>query len=188
MSDRGSEYGAANAHAQAYFCIWLTGLSGAGKTTLARALEGRLTQLGKRAYIIDGDIVRRGLSSDLGYQQADRSENVRRVAHVARMMVDAGLIVIVALISPRLQDRDFARSCFKATEFIEVFVDTPIDVCEARDPKGLYRRARSSQQSMMTGVDLPYEEPLAPEFHLTQKPCDLWVEELVDGLERRNLI
>lgn len=178
----------AKAEGQVSFCLWLTGLSGAGKTTLAYAFERCLSQLGKRAFVIDGDIVRQGLSSDLGYDEASRSENVRRVAHVARMMVDTGLIVIVALISPRLRDRELARSCFRAGEFVEVFLDTPIAICEARDEKGLYRRARSGQCAKMVGIDLPYETPVSPEFHLSDKALSLQVAELVEGLERRNLI
>jgi len=156
-------------------CIWLTGLSGAGKSTLANLLEQRLHQLGRHTYVLDGDNVRHGLNSDLGFDAMSRSENVRRVARVAQLMVDAGLIVVVSLISPLRQQREQARALFGPDEFIEVFVDTPLAVCEQRDVKGLYVRARQGVLPQFTGIDSPYETPLAPEIHLR---CDLlepWV-------------
>lgn len=151
---------------QKAMCIWFTGLSGAGKSTLANLLEQRLTELGKHTYLLDGDNVRHGLNRDLGFSNADRSENIRRVAEVSRLMVDAGLIVIVAFISPFMAERNFARSLFEAGQFIEVFVDTPIDICEKRDTKGLYERARRGELKQFTGIDSPYEAPSSPEIRI----------------------
>jgi len=146
--------------------IWLTGLSGAGKSTIAYRLEQRLHGAGIRAYLLDGDTLRRGLNQDLGFSRPDRAENVRRVSEVAWLMVDAGLIAIVALISPFAEERRLARGRFSAGEFIEVFVDTPLEVAESRDPKGLYRRARAGELKDFTGIDSPYEPPNAPELRL----------------------
>jgi bifunctional enzyme CysN/CysC len=155
---------ALNGHRSAV--VWLTGLSGAGKSTVANRLEQRLHALGKRTYLLDGDNVRHGLNKDLGFTAADRVENVRRIAEVARLMVDAGLIVITALISPFRAERRMARALFATGEFVEVFVDVPLAVAESRDPKGLYRRARSGELKNFTGIDSPYEPPEAPELHL----------------------
>lgn len=147
-------------------CIWLTGLSGAGKSTLANLLEQQLHALGQHTYLLDGDNVRHGLCADLGFSHADRTENVRRVAHVARLMVDAGLVVVVSLISPFEQERQAARSLFAPGEFVEVFVDTDLSVCEQRDAKGLYAKARRGELPLFTGIDSPYEAPDSPEIHL----------------------
>lgn len=147
-------------------CLWLTGLSGAGKTTLARALELQLHQHGKHVYVLDGDNVRHGLNRDLGFSSADREENIRRVAEVARLMVDAGLIVIVAFISPFRAQRESARALFDSGDFVEVFVDAPFSACEARDTKGLYAKARQGLVRDFTGLDSPYEPPVSPELHL----------------------
>jgi adenylyl-sulfate kinase len=144
--------------------LWLTGLSGAGKSTIARCLEERLRARGQRVALLDGDEVRQGLNKDLGFSAADRAESVRRVGEVSRLMVAAELTVIVALISPFRADRDAARALFKPGQFVEVFVDTPLAVAEARDPKGLYRRARQGQLLGFTGVDSPYEVPLRAEI------------------------
>jgi len=151
---------------QAPRCIWLTGLSGSGKSTLANLLEQRLHQDGRHTYVLDGDNLRHGLNRDLGFTEADRVENIRRVAQVARLMVDAGLIVLVSLISPYRADRAMARSLFKAGEFVEVFVDAPLATCEQRDAKGLYAKARRGELKNFTGIDSPYEAPLEPEIHL----------------------
>ncbi len=139
--------------------IWFTGLSGSGKSTLANALEKALHQQGRRTYILDGDNIRQGLNRDLGFTEADRVENIRRVAEVARLMMDAGLIVMTAFISPFRRERDMARQVIGADHMIEVYVNTPLDICEQRDPKGLYRKARSGQLPNMTGIDSPYEPP-----------------------------
>jgi bifunctional enzyme CysN/CysC len=147
-------------------CVWFTGLSGSGKSTLASLLEKRLHAQGQHTYVLDGDNVRHGLNRDLGFTEADRAENVRRVAEVARLMVDAGLVVIVAFISPFRAERDFARSLFTPDEFMEVFVDTSLAECEKRDPKGLYALARAGKIPNFTGISSPYEAPTAPELHI----------------------
>lgn len=145
-------------------CVWLTGLPSAGKSTIANGLELELAEAGALTYVLDGDNLRHGLNKDLGFSKADRSENVRRVAEVARLMVDAGLIVIVSVISPFAKNRDSARMLFPKGQFIEVFVDTSLETCERRDPKGLYRKARTGEISDFTGIDSPYEVPLNPEI------------------------
>jgi len=146
--------------------VWLTGLSGAGKSTIADRLEQKLHAFGSHTYLLDGDNLRHGLNRDLGFTDADRVENVRRVAEVAKLMADAGLIVIVSLISPFRAERRMARDLMEDGEFVEVFVDTPIGVCEERDPKGLYRKARAGELANFTGIDSPYEAPEDPEVVL----------------------
>jgi bifunctional enzyme CysN/CysC len=146
--------------------VWLTGLSGSGKSTVAGAVATQLTARGALSYTLDGDNLRHGLNGDLGFSVADRTENVRRVGEVARLFADAGVIALVPLISPYRSGRDDARALHAAAslEFLEVFVDTPVDVCEQRDPKGLYARARAGELTAFTGIDDPYEPPLAPEL------------------------
>ena len=146
--------------------IWLTGLSGSGKSTIADVLEKKLFALGYKTYTLDGDNVRHGLSNDLGFTEADRVENIRRIAEVAKLMADAGLIVITAFISPFIAERDYARQIIADEEFLEVFVDTPLEICEARDPKGLYAKARSGQLVNFTGIDSEYQQPTNPEIVL----------------------
>ncbi len=146
--------------------IWLTGFSGAGKSTIANIVERKLHRLGRHTYLLDGDNVRHGLNKDLGFTDADRVENIRRTAEVASLMVDAGLIVVASFISPFRAERDFARSCVRPGEFIEVFVDTPLAVAEARDPKGLFKKARRGELFNFTGVDSPYEPPTDPELRI----------------------
>lgn len=163
-------------------CVWFTGLSGAGKSTLANLLENRLMAAGKHSYLLDGDNLRHGLNRDLGFTQADRMENIRRVAEVAKLMTDAGLIVLVSLISPFRADRAFARSLFDGQEFVEVFVDTPLQECERRDAKGLYAKARRGELKNFTGIDSPYEPPLAPELHLTVDSPEHGVEHILQAL------
>ena len=147
-------------------CLWFTGLSGSGKSTIANLVEKRLYAAGKHTYLLDGDNVRHGLNRDLGFTDADRVENIRRVAEVARLMVDAGLIVLVSFISPFRSERASARSRFAPGDFIEIFVDTPLAICEARDPKGLYKKARSGALKNFTGLDSPYEPPSDPELRI----------------------
>jgi bifunctional enzyme CysN/CysC len=147
-------------------CLWFTGLSGSGKSTIANLLEKRLFAAGKHTYLLDGDNVRHGLNRDLGFTEVDRVENIRRVTEIAKLFVDAGLIVIVSFISPYRAERRYARSQFAPGEFIEVFVDTPLEECERRDPKGLYHKARSGELVNFTGVDSEYEAPESPEIRL----------------------
>ena len=146
--------------------VWFTGLSGSGKSTIANALEKKLLALGRHSYLLDGDNVRHGLNRDLGFTAADRVENIRRIGEVARLMVDAGLIVLTAFISPYRAERQMARALFEDGEFIEVYVDTPLDIAERRDVKGLYRKARRGELKNFTGIDAPYEAPAAPELRL----------------------
>jgi len=163
-------------------CLWLTGLPASGKSTIADLLEKRLHAEGHHTYLLDGDNVRHGLNRDLGFTEADRVENIRRVAEVARLMVDAGLIVIVSFISPFRSERAFARGLFASGDFNEIFVDASIEVCAARDPKGLYARAMRGQLRNFTGIDSPYEQPENPDLHLdTEK---LGPEECVESILR----
>ena len=157
-------------------CLWFTGLSGAGKSTIANLVEKKLLAMGQHTYLLDGDNIRHGLNKDLGFTDEDRVENIRRVAEVARLMTDAGLIVLVSFISPFRAERDMARSLFAPGEFLEVFVDTPLAVAEARDVKGLYAKARRGELRNFTGIDSPYEAPEAPELRLDaagQEPATL---------------
>jgi len=144
--------------------VWMTGLSGAGKSTLAMGLERALAAQGYAAYVLDGDNLRHGLNADLGFDPDDRRENVRRTGEVAALFADAGLVCIVALISPYRDHRERARAAAGGAQFLEVFVDAPLAVCESRDPKGLYRRARAHELQEFTGVDAPYEVPVAPDL------------------------
>ncbi|MEW9582802.1 adenylyl-sulfate kinase [Paraburkholderia sp. DGU8] len=155
--------------------VWLTGLSGAGKSTIAFELEAQLVSLGHACYVLDGDNIRHGLASDLGFERQDRRENIRRVAHVAQLMNDAGLIVITALISPMREDRAMARSIIGHDKFIETHLFAPLEICVERDPKGLYAKARSGAIASFTGVSAPYEAPLDPELRIdtaTQSPAE----------------
>ncbi|WGZ96034.1 MAG: adenylyl-sulfate kinase [Candidatus Thiothrix putei] len=161
------------------FVLWLTGLSGSGKSTLADALECRLYEMGFRTYLLDGDNVRHGLSKDLGFSDADRVENIRRIGEAAKLMVDAGLIVITAFISPFRADRQMVRDMLEPGEFMELYMDVPLEICEERDPKGLYQKARAGQIKYFTGIDSPYEAPLAPE--LTATP-DVSIHEEVERI------
>lgn len=152
--------------------VWFTGLSGSGKSTVAAAAERLLVGAGRPAYLLDGDNVRHGLNADLGFSDADRAENVRRVGEVARLLADAGVVTLVPVISPFRAGREAARAAHEVAglRFVEVFVDTPIDECERRDPKGLYARARAGELTGLTGIDSPYELPGSPELRLV--PAD----------------
>ena len=167
--------------------VWLTGLSGAGKSTIANLIEGELHDRGHHTYLLDGDNVRHGLNSDLGFTEADRVENIRRVAEVAHLMVDAGLIVLVSFITPFRAERRMARSLFEPDEFLEVFVETPLAVAEARDPKGLYRKARRGELANFTGIDSPYEIPEEPDItvHTTELSAREAAQKVIGELEAR---
>ncbi|MCA9632598.1 MAG: adenylyl-sulfate kinase, partial [Myxococcales bacterium] len=156
----------ASLHRNRGAAVWLTGLPASGKSTLARALERRLVERGVFAYVLDGDNLRHGLNRDLGFSPADRQENIRRVGEVTALFVDAGAVVISAFISPYRADRDRVRGLLQVGEFLEVHVAAPLEVCEARDPKGLYAKARAGGLANFTGIDAPYEPPSAPELVL----------------------
>jgi len=160
--------------------LWFTGLSGSGKSTIANALEQRLAELGYHTYLLDGDNVRHGLNRDLGFSDADRMENIRRIGEVSKLFVDAGLLVLTAFISPFQADRQLVRQLHKDREFIEIFVDTPLAVCEQRDPKGLYLKARSGAIKHFTGIDSAYEPPIAAEVHL--KTAEMNIDSCVSAI------
>lgn len=170
--------------------IWFTGLSGAGKSTLANALERALFDLGRHCYLLDGDNVRHGLNGDLGFSDADRVENIRRIGEAAKLFVDAGLIVMTAFISPFRAERDMARKLLDDGEFIEVFVATSLDVCESRDPKGLYKKARAGEIANFTGIDSAYEAPEAPDLVVDTGTLSVEqsVQRLIDYLVARGII
>jgi adenylylsulfate kinase len=151
--------------------VWFTGLSASGKSTIAFTAEHELIRRGRLCFVLDGDNVRHGLNKNLGFSAADRAENIRRIGEVGKLFVDAGLIAMTAFISPYRADRDIARRLLADGEFIEVFVDTPIGVCEERDPKGLYKKARAGELKGFTGIDDPYEPPLKPELVIDNSRC-----------------
>lgn len=169
--------------------VWFTGLSGSGKSTLAGALEQALHARGVHTYLLDGDNTRHGLCQDLSFSDQDRHENIRRVGEVSALMTDAGLMVLAAFISPHRSERQSVRDKLPEGRFIEVFVDTALDVCEARDPKGLYKKARAGDITQFTGIDAAYEAPEAPELRLEgHQPVDVLVTRLIDTLTTRGLI
>ncbi|ENM3927221.1 adenylyl-sulfate kinase [Vibrio cholerae] len=170
--------------------LWFTGLSGAGKSTVAGALENRLAALGYHTYLLDGDNVRHGLCSDLGFSEQDRRENIRRIGELAKLMADAGLIVLTAFISPHRAERQMVRDLLPNGEFLEVYVNTSLDVCEARDPKGLYKKARAGEIRQFTGIDSTYEAPLNPDIDLPagEKSVDELVAQCLQALAERNII
>ncbi|MFN7986025.1 MAG: adenylyl-sulfate kinase [Thermoanaerobaculia bacterium] len=169
--------------------VWLTGLSGSGKSTVARALEARLAALGVASYVLDGDGLRTGLNAGLGFSDADRRENVRRAAEVAAILRDAGLVAIVSLISPHADERRRARELVGPERFVEAFLDAPLEVCEGRDPKGLYRRARSGEIPSFTGVSASYEPPPRPDVVLrtAEEGVEACASRLLDALRGRGL-
>ncbi len=170
--------------------VWLTGLSGAGKTTIARELDRRLFNQGRTCFVLDGDEVRRGLTQGLGFSVQDRRENIRRCAQVAHLMNEAGLLVIAAFISPYQVDRRMAREIIGEERFLEVFVDAPLEICEARDVKGLYKRARAGEIPAFTGISDPYEAPVAPDLRLPTHSidCNAAVELTLETLEQRGVL
>jgi adenylylsulfate kinase len=170
--------------------IWFTGLSGAGKSTVANALDDMLFQHQKHTYLLDGDNVRHGLNKDLGFSDTDRIENIRRIGEVGRLFVDSGLIVLSAFISPFRSDRQMVRSLFPVGEFIEVFVDTDLAVCEERDPKGLYKKARKGEIKHFTGIDSAYEAPSAAELTIDagNVPADECAQRIFNYLKERGYI
>jgi bifunctional enzyme CysN/CysC len=170
--------------------LWFTGLSGAGKSSIANAVAKKLYLQGRAAFVLDGDNIRHGLNRDLGFTDADRVENIRRVAEVARLMVDAGLIVIASFIAPFRRERDFARSLVEPGEFFEVFVDVPLAVAESRDVKGLYGKARRGELPNFTGIDSPYEAPPSPEVHLhsDRMSIDEAADSVLEVLRRQGVL
>lgn len=177
-----------NGHGSAI--LWFTGLSGAGKSTLAHAVEERLHQLGCRTYVLDGDNVRHGLCGDLGFSAQDRTENIRRIGEVAKLMIDAGVITLTAFISPFRADRERVRGMVMHGEFIEIYCHCPVEVCETRDVKGLYQRARAGEVKDFTGISSPYEAPLNPELAVdtATQPLDVCVTQVLDHLRGRGLL
>ena len=170
--------------------VWFTGLSGSGKSTIARCVEHLLLERHIPTYVLDGDNIRFGLNKDLGFSPADRTENIRRIGEVAKLFADASSVTLTAFISPYRADRDQVRALVPAGEFIEVFIDTPLDVAESRDPKGLYRKARRGELKNFTGVDSPYEVPEHPELRLdtTRQTAEDCAEAILHHLERVEIL
>ncbi|HEC16307.1 MAG TPA: adenylyl-sulfate kinase [Sedimenticola sp.] len=170
--------------------LWFTGLSGSGKSTLAHAVEDRLYNMGIRTFVLDGDNVRHGLCSDLGFSDADRTENIRRIGELAKLFLEAGIVVLTAFISPFRQDRELARSVAPHGDFYELFCDAPLEVCESRDVKGLYAKARAGVIPQFTGISSPYEEPEAPELHVDTGGTSLeeCVDQVIELLRTRGVI
>lgn len=170
--------------------LWFTGLSGSGKSTIANALESRLLELGRHTYLLDGDNIRMGLNKGLGFSDTDRIENIRRIGEVSKLFVDAGTIVLTAFISPFQRERDDVRALLQSDEFIEVFIDTPLEVCESRDPKGLYKKARKGEIPHFTGIDSPYEAPKDAELHILNdhRTIEDVTDEIIDYLQTKGYL
>ena len=170
--------------------LWFTGLSGSGKSTIASAVESKLLELNKHTYLLDGDNVRMGLNKGLSFSDEDRIENIRRIGEVSKLFVDAGMIVLTAFISPFQKERDAVRDLVKEDEFIEVFIDTPLEVCESRDPKGLYKKARTGEIPNFTGISSPYEAPRKPEIHIINDKITIGnvTEQIIHYLEHRGYL
>jgi len=169
--------------------LWFTGLSASGKSTVANTVDHKLHSLGKRSFVLDGDNIRMGLNKNLGFSAEDRAENIRRIGEVAKLFTSAGVITITAFISPYRADRNAVRALLEPSEFVEIFMDTPIEVCEARDPKGLYKKARAGQLKGFTGIDDPYEAPEKPELVLDgRKTIDDLADEVLAFLKSRGTL
>jgi len=172
------------------FILWFTGLSGSGKSTLSHKVEEKLHEMGVHTYVLDGDNIRQGLNKDLGFSEEDRRENIRRIGEVAKLFVDAGVAVLTAFISPYRRDREFVRNLVDEGDFIEVYVKCPLEVCEQRDPKGLYKKARAGEIKNFTGIDDPYEEPENPEIvvETDKMSVEQCVDKIIDYLIENNYI
>ena len=170
--------------------LWFTGLSGSGKSTIANALEAKLNKLQQHTYLLDGDNVRMGFNRDLGFSDEERIENIRRIGEVSKLFVDAGIIVMTAFISPFREDRERVRNLVEESEFIEVFIDTPLEICESRDPKGLYQKARKGKIPHFTGISSPYEAPEQPEIHLKTDSVSIEksVDKIINYLQKKEYI
>ena len=170
--------------------LWFTGLSGSGKSTVANAVESKLLELNKHTYLLDGDNVRMGLNKGLGFSDEDRVENIRRIGEVSKLFVDAGTIVLTAFISPFREDRDRVRALVEEGEFIEVFIDTPLEVCETRDPKGLYQKARKGEITNFTGISSPYEAPNKPEIHILNDEISIEdvTKQIIDHMKEKGYL
>jgi len=170
--------------------LWFTGLSGSGKSTIANAVESKLLELNKHTYLLDGDNIRMGLNKGLSFSDEDRMENIRRIGEVSKLFVDAGTIVLTAFISPFQKERDAVRTLVNEDEFIEVFIDTPLEVCESRDPKGLYQKARKGEIPNFTGISSPYESPTTPEIHIRNNKISIEdvTTQIIDFLQERGYL
>ena len=172
------------------FVLWFTGLSASGKSTLANIVEQKLFKMSFKTYLLDGDNVRHGLNSDLGFDENSRIENIRRIGEVAKLFNDAGLIVLTAFISPFISDRELVRNLFPKGHFLEVFVDSSLEICEKRDPKGMYRKARNGEITNLTGISSPYEKPKQPEIHINNDDASLedLSNEIIDFLVKNKYL
>ena len=170
--------------------LWFTGLSGSGKSTVANAVESRLLEMKRHTYLLDGDNIRMGLNRGLGFSDAERVENIRRIGEVSKLFVDAGTIVLTAFISPFQKERDAVRTLVEDGEFIEVFIDTPLEICESRDPKGLYKKARNGEIPNFTGISSPYEVPTKPEIHILNDNISVEdvTQQIIDHLQERGYL
>lgn len=170
--------------------LWFTGLSGSGKSVLANAVDKKLYRKGIQSYVLDGDNIRHGLNKDLGFQTGDRIENIRRIGEVAKLFVDSGQMILTAFISPFREDRDMVRALFPKGEFFEIYVKCPLHVCEQRDPKGLYKKARNGEIKHFTGIDSPYEAPLSPDFIIESDQTSIsdGADLIINALQNRGII
>ena len=180
----------ANIKEQKPCILWFTGLSGSGKSTIANAVESKLLEVNKHTYLLDGDNIRMGLNKGLTFSDEDRIENIRRIGEVSKLFVDTGSIVLTAFISPFQKERDAVRELVETDEFIEVFIDTPLEVCESRDPKGLYKKARNGEIPNFTGISSPYEAPVKPEIHIANDKISIEdvTKQIIDYLQNKGYL